>query len=75
MVAMCEFPSSAKVLEKGTLHISMLSYRPSSYAANGMFVGDAKLLLETEGLAGLDIKTLAVRPRAGGEHDMLWMGT
>ena len=30
-----------------------------------MFVGDAKLLLETEGFAGLDLKTLAVRPRAG----------
>ena len=40
-----------------------------------MFVGDAKLLLETEGFAGLDLKTLAVRPRAWGEHDMLWMGT
>ena len=47
MDAMCEFPSSAKVLEKGHLHISMLSYRPSSYTANGMFVGDATLLLET----------------------------
>ena len=66
MGAMCEFPSSAKVLEKkGTLHISMLSYRPCSYAANGMFVGDAKLLLETEGFAGLDVRTLAVKPRAG----------
>ena len=65
MDVMCEFPSSATVLEKGTLHISMLSYRPCSYAANGMFVGDAKLLLQTEGFAGLDLKTLAVRPRAG----------
>ena len=30
-----------------------------------MFVGDAKLLLETEGFAGLDLKTIPVRPRAG----------
>ena len=77
MEAICGFPSSAKAHEKkGTLHISMLSYRPCSYAANGMFVGgDAKLFLETEGVAGLKLKTLAVRPVAWGEHDMHWMGT
>ena len=59
------FQAVPKCSKKGTLHISMLSYRPCSYAANGMFVGDAKLLLESEGFAGLDLKTLAVRPRAG----------
>ena len=59
------FQAVPKCSKKGTLHISMLSYRPCSYAANGMFVGDAKLLLETEGFGGLDLKTLAVRPRAG----------
>ena len=52
--------------------MSMLSYRPSAYAANGMSVGDAKLLLGAEGLAGLDLKTLAVRPRAGAS--MTWLG-
>ena len=30
-----------------------------------MFVGDAKILLEKEGFAGLDAQTLAVKPRAG----------
>ena len=59
------FQAVPKCSKKGTLHISMLSYRPCSYAANGMFVGDAKLLLETEGFAGLDLKTLAVKPHAG----------
>ena len=59
------FQAVPKCTKKGTLHISMLSYRPGSYAGNGMFVGDAKLLLETEGFAGLDLKTLAVKPHAG----------
>ena len=59
------FQAVPKCSKKGTLHISMLSYRPWSYAGNGMFVGDAKLLLETEGFAGLDLKTLAVKPHAG----------
>ena len=59
------FHHNAKVVEKGRLHISMLSYEPCSYAANGMFVGDAKLMLEKEGFAGLDAQTLAVKPRAG----------
>ena len=59
------FQAVPKCTKKGTLHISMLSYRPGSYAGNGMFVGDAKLLLETQGFAGLDLKTLPVRPRAG----------
>ena len=44
------FQAVPKCSKKGTLHISMLSYRPCSYAANGMFVGDAKLLLETRDL-------------------------
>ena len=59
------FQAVPKFSKKGTLHISMLSYRPHSYVANGMFVGDAKLRLETEGFVGLDVKTLAVEPRAG----------
>ena len=59
------FQAVPKCSKKGTLHISMLSYRPCSYAANGMFVGDAKVLLESEGFASLDLKILAVRPRAG----------
>ena len=68
------FHHNAKVVEKGRLHISMLSYQPCSYAANGMFVGDAKLFLEKEGFAGLAAQTLAVKPRAWGEPDSLWMG-
>ena len=34
----------------------------------------AARLLEAEGFAGLDLKKLAVRTRAWGKHDMLWMG-
>ena len=59
------FHHNAKVNEKGRLHISMLSYQPFSYAANDMFVADAKLLLEKDGFRGLDAQTLAVKPRAG----------
>jgi hypothetical protein len=54
-----------KSSRKGSIHISMLSYEKASYAANGMFVHDARLLLLTEGFAGLSLKTLAVRPRPG----------
>ena len=65
MGAMRKFPSSAKAFKKGTLHISMLSYDKSSYAAHGLFVGDAKLLLATEGFGGLELNTVAVKPRRG----------
>ena len=43
----------------------MLSDDKSSYAANGLFVGDAKLLLATEGFGGPELKTVAVKPRPG----------
>ena len=42
-----------------------MSCRTSSYAANGTFVGDFKMLLEAEGFAGLEVQRLEVRPRAG----------
>ena len=60
-----DFQAAPTCSKKDILHTSMLSYRPCSYAANGMLVGDTKLLLEAEGFAGLDLKTFAVKPRAG----------
>ena len=51
--------------KRGQLHISMLSYDKAAYAANGLFVGDAKLLLCTEGFHGLERQTVAVKPRPG----------
>ena len=51
----------------------MLSFDRSSYAGFGMFVGDAKLLLQGEGLEGLQRKTLAIKPRAGAKlADLGW---
>ena len=58
------FQTVPKYSKKGTLHISMLSYLPCSYSANGMFVSDAKLIL-SEGFGGLQEKILPVKPRAG----------
>ena len=68
------FQAVPKCSKKGTLHISMLSYRPCSYAANGMFVGDAKLLLET-GICWSRSQDISSETPCRGEHDMLWMGT
>ena len=48
-----QVPKSSK---KGTLHICMLSYEESAYAAHGMFVSDAQVLLSGGGFAGLDQK-------------------
>ena len=59
------FQSVPRSSKKGSLHISMLSYSPCSYAANGMFVTDAKMLLQAQGVAGLEHHTLRVKPRAG----------
>ena len=61
------FQSVPKHSKKGHIHISMLSYNKASYAANGLFVGDAKLLLCTEGFHGLERKTVAVKPRPGAK--------
>ena len=59
-----QVPKSSK---KGTLHICMLSYEESAYAANGMFVSDAQVLLSGGGFAGLDQKTLHIKPRPGAK--------
>ena len=50
------FQSAPKHSRKGTMHISMLSYDKPSYAANGLFLGDAKLVLDAEGFHGLERK-------------------
>ena len=68
------FQAVPKCSKKGTLHISMLSYRPASYAANGMFVGDAKLLLGT-GVCWSRSQDISSETPRTGEHDMLGMGT
>ena len=59
-----QVPKSSK---KGTLHICMLSYEESAYAAHGMFVSDAQVLLSGGGFAGLDQKTLHIKPRPGAK--------
>ena len=64
---MCACPISATAVKNRHIHISMLSYDNPSYAANGLFVGDAKLLLCTEGFHGLERKTVAVKPRPGAK--------
>ena len=55
-------PSSSR---KGKLHISMLSFHESSYAANGLYLGDAKMLLSSQGFMGLKARVIHVRPRTG----------
>ena len=45
----------------------MLSYEESAYAAHGMFVSDAQVLLSGGGFAGLDQKTLHIKPRPGAK--------
>ena len=63
-------PRSAK---KGVIHVSMLAFERAAYAGFGMFVGDAKVLLEGEGLEGLQRKTIAIKPRAGAKLvDLGW---
>ncbi len=57
-------PKSSK---KGHIHISMLSHQRESYAANGLFLHDARLLVAAEGLVGLQQKTISVRPRPGAK--------
>ena len=59
------FQTVPKFSKRGHMHISMLSYQVSSYVANGMFVGDAKLLLKAQGLRCLEGKTISIKPRAG----------
>ena len=60
---------------KGALHISMLSYSPCSYAAKGMFVGDAKVIAGKRGICWSRSKGITSETPCRGEHDMLWMGT
>ena len=52
MVGVC-VNQCQSIQNKGHMHIPMLSYDKASYASNGLVVGDAKLLLCTEGLHGL----------------------
>jgi hypothetical protein len=59
------FQAVPKSSKRGIIHISMLSFDKGSYAANGMFLHDASLLLRTQGRGGLCSKTLALRPRPG----------
>ena len=56
------FQSMPKIRKTGKMHISMLSYRPYSYAANGMFVGDAIRGLKAKGIAWVNHHIFAVRP-------------
>ena len=70
MLILCLCPRATK---KGNIHISMLAFEKSSYAGFGMFVGDAQVLLEGEGLEGLQRHTIAVKPRAGANmSDLGW---
>jgi len=55
------FQAVPKSSKRGTIHISMLSFDKGSYAANGMFLNDASLLLRAQGMGGLRSKTLAVQ--------------
>ena len=62
------FQAIPKTSRKGTIHIAMLSFEKTSYAASGMFLNDASLLLKTQGIiGGLSSQTLAVRPRPGAK--------
>ena len=42
-----------------------MAYDKTSYAANGLFMGDTKLVLSTQGFHGLEGNTVAVKPRPG----------
>ena len=66
-MACVNLPALPKHSKTCTMHISMLSYDKASYAGNGLFLADAKVLLQQEGFHGLERTTLAVKPRAGAK--------
>ena len=59
---MQQVPKSSK---KGQIHVSMLACTTDAYPANGSYLADAIMLLETQGWAEVESKTVEVRPHPG----------
>jgi hypothetical protein len=68
------FQAVPKSSKKGVVHISFLSFAAVSYPANGIYIADSIMLLETVSLTSLVNKCISVRPRSSFVNKLCTFG-
>ena len=71
-VGLLTFQRQPRGSAKGKMHITQLSFAESGYPGQGVYLGDAILILEQRGLQDLSNTTITVRPCAAGADLSRW---